>query len=368
MIKNKKVLLQLSGGKDSIACLLYLKKNNVNVVAIHFVHQYGYEIPTEMARTVCTELSIKLFIIDITEQIEKLFLDNFRDRPCRYCKAIMDKMTVDFAQKESIDFICVGDTADDTMLVNRIKEHDGVVSPFSKYFNAQVHLPPNIIIYRPLISKTSSYTMSLVTSTFPFFRRINDTGDKYFEYSREGCPLQFKDLGVKYTKELMLQLKNMNKLCSEFATRNGIKASIHLPSEFLVTIPVGYEEKCRTYLLEKGCHLKESAKSLNINVTNITMYISSQSNIKDVFLLAMPRFAERINISKEKLKKNGAIYEINLGNFSLKATCSNLNHLAIININILDFNSVTIPFERIRNICIEIFHTDKILITNSILA
>ena len=53
----------------------------------------------------------------------------------------------------------------------------------------------------------------------------------------------------------MERLKTGNTLCSEYATSRGIKASIHLPSEMIVTIPKGYEEDCREYVVGMGFKL-----------------------------------------------------------------------------------------------------------------
>ena len=47
--EDSRVLLQLSGGKDSIACMILLKENGVKFDAIHFVHDYSYSLPTSMA-------------------------------------------------------------------------------------------------------------------------------------------------------------------------------------------------------------------------------------------------------------------------------------------------------------------------------
>ena len=41
---NKKILLMLSGGKDSITSLILLKEANLNVTAIHFSHRWSPDI------------------------------------------------------------------------------------------------------------------------------------------------------------------------------------------------------------------------------------------------------------------------------------------------------------------------------------
>ena len=38
---NSKVIAMLSGGKDSIATVVLLKKSGIDVTAIHFIHQWG---------------------------------------------------------------------------------------------------------------------------------------------------------------------------------------------------------------------------------------------------------------------------------------------------------------------------------------
>jgi len=254
-ITSSKVLIQLSGGKDSVACLVKLCEHKIKCEAIHFIHNFSYELPTNEAKRICRQLNVKLHIIDINEKIKDLFLNDFRLRPCRYCKGIMDRITVDFASKNGFDYICVGDTLDDTMLINRLHEMKEKNLFVAKYFNKAVELPEKLFILRPLIAMKSHDIYEYLAKNEIFVQRVGDTGDKYFEYSREGCPLQFKDFGVPYTNELMTKLKRYNLLCAEFAIQMGIRASIHLPSEFIVTIPKGYEGACREYLIAKGCSL-----------------------------------------------------------------------------------------------------------------
>ena len=351
-IKTKKVLLQFSGGKDSTACFLFLKQNNINFEAIHFTHSYAYDIPLQMTKKICSKYDVKLTIINIENEIEKLFLNNFNKRPCRYCKSIMDSKTVEYAIQHKIDLICVGDTKDDSMLINRLISDNPDSMEFSRYFNQRVSLPENISVYRPMINKTSSEILDFVYKNIPDFSRVNDTGDKYFEYSREGCPLQFKDFGATYTKELMHNLKKFNTLCSEFATVKKIKASIHLPSEFIVTVPKGYEEECRNYLIEKGCNLK-TKNNISVNHYKYTGTILLYENLSKIKILgeALERFIERLSFKTTYQSYSEHYIMINGANYYFVCTLTK---------NLLDFMLTTsekIDLEKIENIVLEIFHT-----------
>lgn len=62
--KNPKVIAMLSGGKDSVAAVLLLKKNGIDVTAIHFIHEWGAAIPTDEAKRICSEYEIPLIIKD----------------------------------------------------------------------------------------------------------------------------------------------------------------------------------------------------------------------------------------------------------------------------------------------------------------
>ena len=311
---NTKILLQYSGGKDSTACLIKLADEKAYVEAIHFTHKYSYTLPTEEAERLCRKFQIKLHIIDISEQLEKLFSNNFTERPCRFCKGIMDRLTVEWACSNNFDYICVGDTASDRTLIERIKENGDTDIHISKYFNKNVVLPDNIMILRPFIEYDNEAVFRFLEKHAISVRRNNDTGDKYFEYSREGCPLQFKDYGVCYTDTLMKILLQANTFCSEFATILGIKASIHFPSETIVTIPKGYEKQCREYLISKGLDLKK--QYLIKNVSNIfgfsiTIYdeICNPGKVKELFI----RFFERLSESVKESISTG--YSVKLNSF-----------------------------------------------------
>lgn len=353
-----KVILQLSGGKDSIACLILLHQNNINVECIHFVHSYSYELPTKMAIEICDRLGVNLHIVDITDKLTTLFLNNFNMRPCRYCKAILDTETISYAHDLSCNYICVGDSGDDTMLVNRLKRLEGDASFFSRYLNANVDLPEDLSIIRPLLKSDGTETLRFVKQYFPEFSRVNDTGDKYFEYSREGCPLQFKDLGAFYTKSLMDQLLRYNMLCSDFATAYGIKAAIHLPSEFIVTIPKGFEEQCRQYLLDNGCCLKRTPSIIKEHLTTIYIKDIELKNISTIGL-AVRRLMERCGYPEGKTTECTHGIMMTASGYHLNATL--LNELLCITIatqHQLDITSL-------NDICMEIFHTYRFHINST---
>ena len=352
-----KIIVQYSGGKDSTACLVKLSQEKYDVEAIHFKHSFAYALPTEEAKRICTQLNIPLIIIDITIEIEEAFLNNYKGRPCRICKSIMDRKTVEYAISNGINEIAVGDTGSDTTLVNRLKalEKSGVQP--SKYFNASVSLPDNISIVRPLLSYNNDDVFLYLKKQGVTVRRNNDTGDKYFEYSREGCPLQFKDFGVPYTKSLMKKLHDYNVLCTQFATNKGIKASIHLPSEFIVTIPRGYEEDCRKFLLDNGVALNpKKTYSFENKMISFDIKIYQELFETATLLELLSRFMERLNdkvVDTTELTDGICLISI-VGKYISMAVHIDEAEL-LLHCSICDRRGLNRDF--IENLFVEVFHT-----------
>lgn len=356
-IPKEKILLQLSGGKDSVACLLYLLEQGAEVEAVHFYHKYGYYLPSEMAQKICEKFNVPLHKINITEDIEDLFLGGFSERPCRFCKSIMDYKTVQLAVSRNFNYICVGDTKDDTMLINRIKDENTSIPFFSRYFNLKVELPEHISIYRPLLEWDGKKTLEFVQKQITFFKRVNDTGDKYFDYSREGCPLQFKDLGVPYTKQLMTELLKYNALCSEFATKKGIRASIHLPSQFIVTIPKGYEKECREFLQSHGCNLKDIPLKDEKNIYCINIFSNTVLD-NSIIVKSLKRFLERCSLIPIECNISELHFLFIGKNFTLTSWYDPVGLWLNINLN-MGSSTLSINLE---NLIIEIYHTDRFAI------
>ena len=358
-LKQQKVLLQYSGGKDSTACLVHLKSGNFDFEAIHFVHSFSYDLPTNEAVRLCKKFEVPFRVIDISDEIEKIFLNDFRLRPCRYCKSVMDKITLDYAIKNEFKLICVGDSKDDTTLINRLLPAANNDLTISKYFNKAVTLPDEIFIYRPMIHLSSAEILNFLERNGIKLARVGDTGDKYFEYSREGCPLQFKDFGVPYSLKLMRDLKKYNLLCSRFATERKIRASIHLPSEFIVTIPRGFEEDCRDYLVKNGCELSTKIKVEEpLKVYHFAVQIYKELLDDSVMTIALTRFLERMNCT--------VISQNNSGN-SFEFCADKVRLLAFIEVeNLKLYGHLTTTEECsinfMENIFMEIFHTRDIFI------
>ena len=360
-ITGKRVLLQLSGGKDSLACMILLKEQGVALEAIHFVHAYNYSLPTEMAKQVCEKIGVRLHIKDVSNELSSMVLNGFEGRPCRHCKAIMDRITVEFASNTNTQIICIGDTGDDTMLINRLLTIEGEGVILSRYINNYVNLPKNISVIRPLLKYHGDDILSFVQSKYSNFKRVHDTGDKYFDYSREGCPLQFKDMGVEYTVDIMRYLKTYNSLCAEFAMAHNIRASIHLPSEFIVTIPKGYEDECRKYLIDKGCKLRNNQFKKTTNFVVAThvrtngITLSSEAIRYEFFM----RFIERLGFKILNVIKDAM--NIHVTGESYEAEC----HVWKKNmISITIYSSFPINQKILENLCVEIFHTYDFHVSN----
>lgn len=57
--------------------------------------------------------------------------------------------------------------------------------------------PDGMKVIRPLINMSAKKVEPFFESENIVIKRINSTGDKYFEYHREGCPAQFADIVVE---------------------------------------------------------------------------------------------------------------------------------------------------------------------------
>lgn len=271
-LNNSKVIAMLSGGKDSIAAVVLLKKSGIDVTAIHFVHKWGAAIPTEEAKRICAEYQIPLIIKDYTQEFCNAVNGYTAGRPCLLCKKQMYKVLLDYLENNKFGWLCIGDNSNDRTTIARIKQfindgHPGDDLLCSAYFGSEmgIVLPEGMKVIRPLINMSAKDVENFLESENIVIKRINSTGDKYFEYHREGCPIQFADIGVELNEDLYADLKKYNDCITEFARKEGILASIHMPSTFIITIPRGYEEQAADYLEMHGLSINRNINSSDVS-------------------------------------------------------------------------------------------------------
>lgn len=302
-VNKGKVLIMLSGGKDSCACLHMLKIKKMDIIAIHFVHKWGYQIITDEAKRICKKYEVPLIIYDYSTELLEALKGFKGGRPCLLCKEKMYEITLQVAVEKKIDYICIGDNANDTTTIARIKAWINDRLNESLFLNTfldyAISLPSKVKIIRPIIDMSSEEVLLYLKEKGIMIQRVGDTGDKYFEYSREGCPIQFHDPGTEITIRDMEKLRDYNTVLSKFARENAIRASIHIPSEFIVTIPKGYEEKARKYLLSEGLPLKKGVEI--IRETKIQYIITMKKLYIEIFQdevmeYLINRFFDRLSI------------------------------------------------------------------------
>lgn len=307
---NPKVLTMFSGGKDSAAALIMLKQKGIDVTAIHFTHKWGSSIPVNEVKRICSEYSIPLLLIDYTQEFGEAVKGYTGGRPCLLCKKQMYKCLLTSIGTDDFGWLCIGDNGNDRTTLARMnkyikEEHPEETIVCSSYFGSEmgISLHPGMKVVRPLIEMNTQTIEEYLERNSISIQRINSTGDKYFEYHREGCPIQFADTGVALDERLFEDLHIYNETITEFARQEGILASIHMPSTFIITIPRGYEVKAANYLKERGltvdtdCNSGEEVYSniYSAHVTQIEKRIFDTAAYKKIF----SRMAERLEVYSE---------------------------------------------------------------------
>ena len=320
--ENPKVIAMLSGGKDSITSIILLKKNDVDVTAIHFVHDWGCSIPTDEAKRICEEYKIPLIIKNFTYEFCKSINGYTEGRPCLLCKKQMYKVLLEYLSTKEYGWLCIGDNSNDRTTIARIKQyiengHSKDTLACSGYFGSEmgIELPDGMKVIRPLIDMSVTDIEEFLVKEQIYIKRINSTGDKYFEYHREGCPIQFADIGVELNEELYSDLKKYNECITEYAREKGILASIHMPSTFIITIPRGYEKQAAEYLKMNGLSVNHDINSSEIPQQKILIGFVYELNenllITKAYEKVFNRFLERLELfgtNKSIIDKNKIVY------------------------------------------------------------
>jgi len=304
---NQKILLMLSGGKDSAACLHMLATRNIDVTAVHFRHRWGWEISTNEARRLCHKFDVPLYEIDFSEEFAQAVVGFTGGRPCLRCKPEMYKKVIELVREQGFGWICIGDNANDQTTINRLIKSEQHSSNnnlcCSTYFGNEqgIQLPEGIKVLRPLLGMPAAEVETYLVSHGLSIQRNHCTGDKYFEYSREGCPVQFHDPGYPITVETMDKLRHYNSIVTTYAKKNKIRASVHLPSTFIVSIPEGHEKKIADMLAESGLSINSEINKHGDEVVHrymLSLFCIDKAIIsnREVMLHLLRRFTERIGL------------------------------------------------------------------------
>ena len=372
--QNPKTLVMLSGGKDSIAAAIFLKIHGIDETAIHFKHRWGEKIPTSEAERVCGIYDIPLLKVDYSEQFYNAIQGYKGGRPCALCKLEMYKILIEKLSSQEYGWLCIGDNANDRTTIARINEfikekNNNDVLENSEYFGSEmgIKLPTGIRVLRPLIRMYASDIEEFLNCNNIHVQHINSTGDKYFEYHREGCPIQFVDVGVPITRDICELLAKYNRVITKFAREKNILASIHMPSGFVVTIPRGFEDESEIYLKKEGLeNFKETNSSkyqkkmvyiADIDYINETYFDSS------VYDKVFNRLLERLEIKSKNIiiQDNEELINVVYSDFDICVQMmiyKNIKRSTIVYKFVEGCNSLK-EFNLFDNLILELFRTRK---------
>ena len=109
-------------------------------------------------------------------------------------------------------------------------------------------------------------------------------------------------------ENLYADLKTYNDCITEYARQEGILASIHMPSTFIITIPRGFEEQAAEYLKKRGLIVNDDINSSDIPFREeLVAYVYDLNNnilITSAYKKVFRRFLERLELFGKNIKIN----------------------------------------------------------------
>lgn len=114
---NKKIVLGLSGGVDSTAAALMLKKQGFEVIGLYFDVSCGNEDGIAKAKRAAEQIGIKLIVKNVNEMFSNTVVANFIEEythgrtpnPCALCNPeVKFKVLIEAADAEQASFIATG--------------------------------------------------------------------------------------------------------------------------------------------------------------------------------------------------------------------------------------------------------------------
>ncbi len=219
-LREKRILLMFSGGKDSSLALYLMKEVGLNVSALTFFHRWSWRETLRWAMNFTRKLGVEHFLVDITDGLLREAVG--RKGPiCINCKKVMLWNAKWFAINNGFDVLAKGDNANDKIIGALLDQCEGDIRLCG--------LPKiGVPILRPLIKYTAEEIEALADEV-----RIRPY--RMYEHARrrqwrEGCPLQYIDREEIVTPELMELAYRVNYEVSRIARKRKVRASVRVPS------------------------------------------------------------------------------------------------------------------------------------------
>lgn len=205
-IQNK-TLIACSGGIDSLSLLIYLKKQNFNISALHINHEVQREKSTQMAdelKNICSQYNINFYEVKIGNKLNKFTQAEMRK--ARY------EALIQFAKENHYKQICLGHTQDDQIenFLMRLFRGSGIagLSSMHNYFSID-----DIEFIRPLIHTPKSILQNyLIELKINWIEDLSNFETKYF---RNKVRLEVLPFLKKYNKDIYNNINIVQKNLSE---------------------------------------------------------------------------------------------------------------------------------------------------------
>ncbi len=193
--KEDKILVAVSGGKDSLSLLDALYKLGYEVAGFHIY--LGIGDYSEKSRVVCEEFakkrSLKLYIIDISQYLASIpKIDELEKRPtCSFCGQIKRYYMNSFAKQNGYNVVATGHNLDDestTLLLNILN------------WNIEY-----LIRQKPVLSEGEGFVRK-VKPLLKFTEKENAIYALFSDinYIEEECPFSKNATSIHYKKILSL--------------------------------------------------------------------------------------------------------------------------------------------------------------------
>ncbi|NPA85837.1 MAG: phosphoadenosine phosphosulfate reductase family protein [bacterium] len=243
--KIERAVAAFSGGMDSaVAVYVCRELCGIEVKEAIFVdHYWIWDALREQVPAVAAQLGLRLYRLDITEQLRKRLLGAPGKNVCRICTRIKYEILAKKARELGYQYIITGHNGTDLLafaLLDYYKKglvRSLEVAPFPPRYARRY----GVVFVRPLIRLAKQDIERLAEAFRVPYIRVYEPGDKPHKVHREGCTLQHIDNEAIITEDILEKVKLLNEQVNKIARQYKIPAAIKYPSlriEILCSDPV----------------------------------------------------------------------------------------------------------------------------------